>query len=507
MAGSLERFRSWVARADGSRRARAFLLLAAWVLGATTGSIATSGFRPELRSEDALEYAVMARRLAAGEGFTTGVVFPAALHFGADVQHPAVKLPPLWPLVLAGPFALFDANEEVVRVVGIAIFAGVVAAGAALAMAQAGLVAGAVAALAVATSPPVWLTLLDWSSETLFAATLLLVWLACALRAGALAVGLACGLAYLTRYSGSVVLPIALLLVYARGREPRDLARCLAGFLLVAAPWWIRNLIVAGTPFHSLLNLTPWIAPGPTAQGGSLLFQQQPDIASAAAIDPLVKLRAHLSLLLPRLPLASANLAAFAGVLLGCLRRDGLCLALVCAWLATLFCVALTLPLGSALAPLVPVLLALGTAVWVRHGGRGRGPALGLLLLAPLLPSIPAELPDLTVLRTVRDEKRLLFERQLEPDTSREREALRRCLGGRPVVLAGFAPRLVWETDVIAIYAPTEPAAFWRIVQEQPVGFTQLSSLGQVEPERFQAEFASRPDCGPQLYERRAEPR
>lgn len=506
MAGSLEKLRDWIARADGSRRARAFLLLAAWVLGGTTGSIASSGFRPELRSDDALEYAVMARRLAAGEGFTTGVVFPAALHFGADAQHPAVKLPPLWPLVLAGPFALFGANEEVAQLAGIVIFASVVAAGAALAMAQAGLVAGAVASLAVATSPPVWLTLLESSSETLFAATLLLVWLAC-VRAGALAVGLACGLAYLTRYSGVVVLPIALVLVFARRREPRDLARCLAGFLLVAAPWWIRNLIVAGSPFHSLLNLTPWIAPGPTAQGGSLLFQQEPDIASAAAIDPLVKLRAQLSLLLPRLPLASANLAAFVGVLLGCLRRDGLCLALVCAWLATLLCVALTLPLGSALAPLVPVLLALGTMAWVRHGGRVRGPALGLLLLAPLLPSIPAELPDLALLRSVRDEKRLLYERRLEPDTAREREALRRCLAGRPVVLAGFAPRLVWETDVIAIHAPTEPAAFWRIVQEQPVRFAQLLGLGRLEPERVAAEFVPRPDCGPLIYARRVEPR
>jgi hypothetical protein len=223
-------------------------------------------------------------------------------------------------------------------------------------------------------------------------------------------------------------------------------------------------------------------------------------------MDPLVKLNAQLGLLLPRLPFASANLAAFAGVLLGCLRRDGLCLALAGAFVATLLCVGLTLPLGSALAPWVPVMLALGVAAWVRHGGRLRAPALGLLLLAPLLPSIPAELPDLTLLRTVRDEKRLLFERQLEPDTSAEREALHRCLAGRPVVLARFAPRLVWETDAIAIYAPTEPDAFWRIVQEQPVAFAQLSSLGRLEPERFGAEFAQRTDCGPHLYARRSRP-
>jgi hypothetical protein len=82
-------------------------------------------------------------------------------------------------------------------------------------------------------------------------------------------------------------------------------------------------------------------------------------------------------------------------VLLGCLRRDRLCLAFFGAFVATLVAAALTLPFGLLFAPLVPVMLALGAAAWVRHGGLLRWPALALLLLTPLMRPIPRELADL----------------------------------------------------------------------------------------------------------------
>jgi hypothetical protein len=243
------------------------------------------------------------------------------------------------------------------------------------------------------------------------------------------------------------------------------------------------------------------------SQGGGLLFQQQPDLASSAALDPRIKLSGQLGMLLQRLAFPSANLAAFVGLLLGIVRGDRLCAAWACGALLTLVCVALVLPQGTALAPWIPGMIALGAVAWLRHGGRLRAPALALLLLAGALPSFPWEMPDLDLLRVARDDQRLLHERNLIPDTAAPRAALRACLSGRPVVLAQFAPRLAWEGDAVAIHAPSDPDAFWRIVREQPVAFAYVTSLGPLDPERFDAEFEPRPECAPHLYARRSEPR
>ena len=389
-----------------SRRAAPWLLLAAAALGGASALYAQRGVAPAFRSGDALEYALMARRLAHGEGFTSGLVYPAELWLGAGAAHPAVKFPPLWPLALAGPFALFGADAGVAHALVVALVGALVAACAALAASRGGVAAGAVAALAVASSPPTLLLAFDPVSETLFALAIALALLACARSAPAWLTGVACGLAYLTRYNGAVLLPAALALVYAGQRTPRALLACLAGFLAVAAPWWLRNLWVAGDPFYSLLNLNLWITPDPTPHGASLFFQQQPDLASRAAAEPLAKLARQLPVLIARLPFASVNLAAFAGLLLGCARRDRHCLAFAAVCAATLVVAAAALPLGRYLAPLFPAQLALGAAAWVRYGGRLRLPALALLLLAPALPSVPAELPDLALIRATREQAR-----------------------------------------------------------------------------------------------------
>ena len=494
-------FASRIAAGLRAPRARVWLLLAAAALGVGSALFQQRGVAPAFRSGDAVEYALMARRLAHREGFTTGLVYPAELWLGAGAEHPAVKFPPLWPLVLAGPFAVFGAEPGVAHAVVIALMGALVAACAALAAARAGPVAGAVAALAVATSPATLLLAFDPVSETLFAVAIALALLACASSAPAFVVGLACGLAYLTRYNGALLLPAALVLVFARRRTPAALALCCAGFLAVAAPWWLRNLWLTGDPFYSLLNLNLWITPQPTPHGASLFFQQQPDLASRAAAEPVSKLAAQLPFLLGRLPFASANLVAFAGLLLGCLRRDLLCLAFTALCAATLVVAALALPLGRYLAPLFPVMLALGAAAWLRFGGRLRGPALALLLLAPALPGVPAELPDLAVIRATREAARGAGNGATPPEAL---AALRRCLAGRPLVLAQAAPRLAWDADAVAIYAPDAPPAFWHILAEQPVAFVQLDDPGRLSAERIAAALAPRPDCGPGIYERRA---
>lgn len=480
--------------------------MAAALLGVASSLVDQRGVAPAFRSGDALEYALMARQIADGEGFTTNLIYPPALWLGIDAA-PAVIRPPLWPLVLAGPFAAFGADPGVARGVLVGLFAALVATSAALGATRGGPIAGGIAAVAVAISPETRLLALDAVSETLFALTIMLALLACARGASPFAVGLCSGLAYLTRYNGAILLPVLLGLVLARRPTPRALVTCVSGFVAVASPWWIRNLLVTGHPFYSLLELNLWVTPEPTPFGGSLFFQQEPDLASPAAADPREKLASQLPFLLARLPFASANLTACAGVLLGCLRRDLLCLAFTAICAATLVVTALALPLGRYLVPLLPAMMALGAAAWMRHGGRLRVPALALLLLAPALPRVPAQLPDLALLRAAWE-----AEREAGPGAAPVREtpaALRACLVGRPVVIAeaAVARGLAWDTDAIVIFAPLSPAGFWRIVEEQPVAFAQRRGLGTLPAERFEAEFAPRPDCGPGLYERRGRPR
>ena len=485
-----------------SRGVVALLLIAAALIGIVSAHANQRGVEISIRGDDALEHAVMARRLARGEGFSTTVVYPAELRLGADASHPAVRQPPLWPLVLAAPFAVLGAEDGVARATTIAIFGLLVAIAAALAGARGGLLAGVVAALAVATTTPNLLLAIQPVSATLFAVLIALVLWLCASGAPAFAVGLACALAYLTRYSGILLLPAALVLVFARRRDGRAVAWCLAGFALVAAPWWIRNLLIAGNPFYSLQTLALWIAPGAPAPGVGLLFEAQPELSSQIA-QPLVKLGAHLPFQLKQLPFASVNLAAFAGLLLGCARRDAFCVALAAVAFAALLIAGFMGPGGAEVAPYFPALIALGAAAWMRYGSWLRAPALALVLAAPLLPMWPREIRDLRQMRTTRE--------YLRDPSTREvpgvRDALRRCLGDGTRVIAQAAPRIAWQTEAIALYAPSSAPTFWQIVEEQDVAFAQRTSDGEIEPARFAAEFSPRPDCGPDLFERRRAPR
>ena len=70
-------------------------------------------------------------------------------------------------------------------------------------------------------------------------------------------------------------------------------------------------------------------------------------------------------------------------------------------------------------------------------------------------------------------------------------------------MIAQAAPRVAWQADAIAIYAPSAPDAFWQIAEEQDVAFAQRTSLGELDPARFAAEFEQRPGCPPDVYARR----
>lgn len=490
-----------IAAASQPQQLSPLFLLFAFGVGALAWAWHHLGIPWSLESGDAYEYAEMARRLARGEGFTTGIIYPAELWLGAGPDHPAVKFPPLWPAILAGPFALFGAHDRVVHAVVGLLFATLVAVSAALATRLAGRGAGACTAIAVASTPLLLALSLDGVSEIPFALAVTTVFLLCTTperagekrpdgRALAGAIGLACGLAYLIRYNGAVLLPVALGLLAVRRVPARSLRVCAGCFLLVALPWWIRNWVVTGDPVYSLLNLNLYFAPVMTRLGGSLFFQLEPDLSVAAAADPLEKALVQLPLLLRQLPFASVNLAAFLGVLLACWRRDAVSIGLACCAVATLVVVAFALAMGRYFAPFFPPMIALGVAGWFRYGGRWRTPALAALLLAPLLPSLPTELPDVALIRAWVAETR---EREVERATDAKERA---CLADQPRVIAQQAARLVWRHDLVAIYAPSKPDVIQRIAAEHPVTLAQLPDPRRVPGERF----TPREDCGAGWY-------
>jgi hypothetical protein len=484
------------------------VLLGVLCVALTVWSAAHRGLPWKLWSGDACEYAEMARRLAAGEGFTTGVIYPAELAFGASAEHPAVMRPPLWPVALASAFAATGPHAWVAHALTGAFFLGTVALTTALGAALAGPVAGALAGLALATTPAFAGVALDAVSETPFAFFVTLAFLLYMRRAHPFGIGLACGLAYLTRYNGLLLLPVLLALLWIpRPRRLRPLWVCGVGFALVVLPWWLRNLWVAGSPFYSLLNLNLYFSPFVTGMHESLYYVLEPDLDAPIAMHPFAKFRLQLPELVASWPLASANLVACAGVLLACLRGHWPSVGFATLALGTTLAVAFGLPQGRYFVPFFPVLLAMGTSGWIRHGGRLAIPALVLLLLAPLLPSFPEERSDLKFLRGFFEAERRAF----REDPSRYRrqdaafEAMNRCFENRPVVLAQGAARLAWTTGAIAIYAPNHPEDFWRIVEEVPIEFAQMQRWRRIDRNEFVKHFELRSDCGPDVYQRRTD--
>lgn len=459
-----------------------------------------------LWSGDAKEYAEMARRLANGEGFTTGVIYPAAISLGVTRDHPAVTRPPAWSVLIGAFFAVLGPYEWVVHWLVLACHFVSIACAMALARALAGPWTGLVTGVAVATNAPFLIYALDGASEPLFAALVTLSFLLCAKNAHPFWLGLASGLAYLTRYNGMVLLPALLLLVAYRNRRVRPLLACSAGFVLVTAPWWIRNLIVAGNPVYSLLNLNLYMSPEFTPPHGGLLYRLSPDLDSPAAVDPVAKAVMQLPQLLARWPLANANLVACLGVLLACIRRETLSVLFAGVAAASTLGLGFALLVGRYFMPLVPTLLALGAAGWARYGGRLRVPALGILLALPLLPEFPPPLADVALQRTVATQLRQSY-RQGENPTGRRRRAveqLSRCLGNRDIVITEDGTELAWLTDAIAIQLPATEAEFWTIVDEYPVRYARIGRLrSRISRDAFEARFTPRPDCGPDLYERR----
>jgi hypothetical protein len=240
-----------------------------------------------------------------------------------------------------------------------------------------------------------------------------------------------------------------------------------------------------------------------------LFYTLSPDLRSPMAMDPVTKIIQQLPVLLSRWPLTNANLLACVGALVACVRRDPPSLLFgIVAGVSTVGLSAALLK-GRYFMRLVPTLLALGVAGWVRFGGRLRIPALLLLLAAPLLPSFPGAMADIDFQATVTARVRQAY-REGQPtgldDRRAATERLSRCLTPRDIVLSDDGAEIVWLTGAVAIQLAGTEADFWTIVDEYPVGYLRGERLRNTSRERLAERFRPRPDCGPDLYQRRDPP-
>lgn len=464
----------------------------------------------QLWSADARQYADLARRLAAGRGFTTGILYPIAVGRGTGPEHPSLLVPPLWSLAAAGIFLATGPDERALHVGALLAFLAAVAASTALGARLAGGAAGAVAGLATSLSPQVLTYAALPVTECFFAFWVLVVFALAARRADAFWVGGACGLACLTRHNGVLLLPVAFGMLLAWRPKPTTTARLAlrlcVGFAIAMAPWWIRNFLVTGDPFfsYSEVYLQFGVALGRTGRAASLLFYLDPPHDAEAWHRIGAKAVEWLPQLLCWTP-GTLGFPALLGVVLGCVRRDRLCLGFVALLLLNLLLLGFTIAGGRYLVPLAPTLFALGAAAWWRHGGRLRVAALALMLAAPWLPAHLSEAPDVALHRQIMEDYRTAFREDgaAAREMGAERAGVRRCVAPGSLVVAADATRLAWDAEAIAIYRPARDADFWKLVDELPVAWLQIAPRDPLAAtEALRERFRPRPDCARDLYER-----
>jgi 4-amino-4-deoxy-L-arabinose transferase-like glycosyltransferase len=451
----------------------------------------------ELWGGDEAEYADIARRIARGDGFTTGIIYPVELNeWGAERDHPSLLRPPLLPLLMAGAFALAGPEVWALHVLLLGIFVASATLAFALGERLAGPLAGGLAALAVISSPDTLALSLLAGTETLYGVWILSAFLLLARGARPLWIGGVCGLLYLTKYNGGILLPFALLYLALDRARWRAVPECAAGFALVALPWWIRNWLVTGNPLFTYNGWLIYFSPFARSYTTTLIHMLEPDRNAPTAIAPLEKARLLLPQLLMFWPPASANLVACVGLVVACVRRNRLSLCFAGLALATTVGLSFALPRGRYFAPLFPTLFTLGIVGWLGVRSHWKWLALTALLAAPLLPAFPPSAPDLAMLKQL-----ILRSGKVEFPAN----PWARCLAEaeQPLVVSADASKVAWVSDVVTIWLPASERDFWRVVETYPVEFADIGGRKELLNARFAQHFEARPDCGPHLYQRR----
>ncbi len=242
-------------------------------------------------SESTLIQADTGRQLSLGRGFTTKVNLPQtvavfAAHqvgFEAERPYPELHHAPLYSLVIAGALRVVPKNlrehwfatapvppdgfapDYVLLTVNLILLW--LAAGLTFELARRlfEVRAGVLAAGAVLVSSPIWQAAVAVNGTPLLmvlALAVFLIWHRMEEVAGramndrrlvlwAVALGLMCGLLFLAEYSAGAMVGVALAYAATRFRGAVRgwlIAGVAGGFLLVAAPWMVRNIALTGHP-------------------------------------------------------------------------------------------------------------------------------------------------------------------------------------------------------------------------------------------------------------------
>ncbi len=221
-------------------------------LGPRLGARAVSG--------DGVYFALTASRLCRGEGFSTPKIYPYELNFVKDIRYfPDLSTPPLFSMALGVIFRILGTGSVSIWVCNTLLLMGTSVAVFLMAREAFGRGAAMLAAIMCATNPAMLAAVIEGSNSVLLAFLFIcILYVVFRYRmdahwANALAGGLA-ALCYLTQYSfWSLIVPLAVFsAVLNRGDLKKALPALLCGFFLVAAPWWARNISVAGNPFFCL---------------------------------------------------------------------------------------------------------------------------------------------------------------------------------------------------------------------------------------------------------------
>lgn len=473
---------------------------------------------PGALSEDASDFAQVARHVARGEGYSTSAAPPLAAALGLPLgAGPEVTRAPLFPVVLAATMKVRPNDDRVVRAMsclGLLLCLGLVY------WASARTFGRPTAALAVALGllNPGVLEVASSGTGSAWAAAMLAAAVACSAlllpRAGdtseatdpaprgrswaaPVLIGLFAGMAYLAEYA--LLLAAVALVAWTAFAVPRHvrwrtLALSAAGMLVVAAPWWVRNLHVVRSPFFTLDRYAAMLLtdtfPGTTVfrsvsyPGNPYLFLvRHPQAMLANLVRLGAGIQGQLALAVGVVPLVGV-LLLFLSPLRGELDSRWRSL-FVCLALAIVASTGLLMPFAAAnYVPLLPLLCILG-AVFLRRlleGLSGRARAVTAVVLALALVG-PVVRVGLTPSRTEGD--------AMAPSAAN----LRALAPQAPpdLVVLTDAPRLAaWYLDRPAVWLPAgerDMTAVQQALAGRPVAFFLTRRLAQWPPHEGAAPY------------------
>jgi len=194
---------------------------------------------------DVIRILLLGENLSQGFGYTL---------FG----HPEEKVPPIYPLIIAGAYLIGGTTYQSTIVPSIIISSLTVIPVYLIGKKLSNDHSGIIAALFVAANPVLWLFSGIPMTETIFVFFTLFALYFLSLRKeirNQFLGGVFTGLAYLSRYTGIFILfAYILILIFniIKRKYTRDLLIAfiwvIIGFLIVTFPWFLRNTIVFGTP-------------------------------------------------------------------------------------------------------------------------------------------------------------------------------------------------------------------------------------------------------------------